>query len=140
VSRAGWLCAVALALTVVGCGGSGGSSSDGGGADSPVGGSSAVGAHGCSNIQGSCTSNGGTDTMSCDEFAGYDATLIATFMSHCNGANQVYATKPCDRTGAVGGCAIAVNGTCSVEWGYAPSVSATDLQTACMGSGTFVTP
>jgi hypothetical protein len=139
VSRTVLLTVAALA-GALGCGGASGSPSDGGGAGASGGGSTAVGAHGCSNIQASCTSNTGTDNMSCDEYAGYDQATAAVFMSHCNGATQAYAAKPCDRTHAVGGCAIVVNGTCSVEWGYSPLLSASDVQGSCAGVGTFVTP
>jgi hypothetical protein len=133
--------ALLLALAVTGCGGSSGTPADGGGAGSSGGGSSTLGPHGCSNVQASCTSNAMTDTKSCEEFAGYDAASVGRFMSNCQHPNQVYATTPCDRTGSIGGCALAVNGTCSVEWGFGPVVTASDLQTSCAGAhGMFISP
>jgi hypothetical protein len=138
--------AAALTLAALGCGGSsgspggGGGSSGGGGASG--GGSSTLGATGCTSIQGSCTSNAMTNTKTCEEHGGYDSASDARFMSNCQHANQTYsAGTPCDRTGAVGGCATAVNGTCSIAWGYGPIITAQDLQTSCMGAhGTFITP
>jgi hypothetical protein len=128
VSRA-WAAAVSLGL-VLGCGGSSGPAS---------GGATALGAHGCSNVMGSCISMGNAIT-SCDEYAGYTANGESTFKSHCNGASQTWAAVPCDRTGSVGGCAIVFNGTCSVEWSY-PPLNASDIQGSCStAAGTFVTP
>jgi hypothetical protein len=133
--------AVVLLLAALGCGGSSGSPGDGGGAGSAGGGSSTLGATGCTNIQDSCTSNAMTSTKSCEEHGGYDPASVGRFMSNCQHANQTYSTGPCDRTGAIGGCAIAVNGTCSVAWAYAGIVTAADLQTSCTGAhGTFITP
>jgi hypothetical protein len=151
VSRRGAL-AAALALAALGCGGSSGSPGDGGGAGSSGSGSSTLGATGCTSIQGSCTSNAMTDTKSCtsnamtdtkscEEHGGYDSASVARFMSNCQHPNQSYSTSPCDRTGAIGGCALAVNGTCSVEWGFGPIVTAQDLKTSCEGAhGMFITP
>ncbi|HVU51258.1 MAG TPA: hypothetical protein VHL80_11255 [Polyangia bacterium] len=141
MSRAGTLVA-ALALALPGCGGSSGSSSDGGGAGSSGGGASTLGATGCTNIQDSCMSNAGTMTPSCEEHGGFDPGSVANFMKSCQRPNQTYSTGPCDRTGAIGGCAVAINGTCSVAWGYGTLVTVDDLKTSCAGiaHSTFITP
>ena len=142
-SRTGSLAAMALAvaLAVLGCGGSSGSPSDGGGAGASGGGASTLGATGCTVIHDSCTSNAMTNAKNCEEHGGYDAASEARFMTNCQHPNQVYSTGPCDRTGTIGGCAVAANGACSVTWGFGPVVTTQDLQTECAGAhGTFIAP
>jgi hypothetical protein len=134
---------VILLLAAAGCGGSAGSPSDGGGggAGSSGGTSSTLGATGCTSIQGSCLSNAGTSTPSCEEHGGFDSASDGRFKSNCQHPNQTYSTSPCDRTGAVGGCARAISGTCDIAWAYGTLVTASDIQTSCMGAnGTFITP
>ncbi|HEY4188770.1 MAG TPA: hypothetical protein VGP07_27125 [Polyangia bacterium] len=131
---------LAFALVVVSnvfclaCGSSSGTPGGGGGA---TGTTSTGGLHGCTNIQGSCTSNGG---LSCEEWAGYDAASVANFMSGCNHPNQVLSAGPCDTTATVGGCGVATGAVCGVIWSFAP-VTASEVQTDCNGQyQTFVTP
>ena len=86
-------------------------------------------------------SNAGTVAPSCEEHGGYDAATVGRFMSNCQHSNQTYSTGPCDRTGAVAGCAVAVNGTCSVAWSYGSIVTVADIQTSCTGiHGTLIMP
>jgi hypothetical protein len=129
--------AAALAFTVLGCGGSSGSPGDGGGAGASGGPTTIAGPHGCTNILGSCTSNGG---LSCEEWAGYDAATIAAFKNGCNHPNQVWSTGPCDLTNSVGGCEVATHGICDVIWSFPPT-PASAVQMGCTGqSQMFVTP
>jgi hypothetical protein len=139
VSRGSLAVAVTIAIATLGCGGSSGSSSDGGGAGASGGASSTLVATGCSNIQDSCMSNAGTVAPSCEEHGGYDSATVGRFMMNCQHSNQTYSTAPCDRTGAIGGCAIAVNGTCSFALSYGTVVTQQDLKTSCEGAhGTFI--
>jgi hypothetical protein len=115
-------------IAVLSCGGT--SSSPAGDSGAGAGGSqTTVGPHGCSNVQGSCTSNMG---VSCEELSGFDAASVARFKAGCNHPNQVYSDGACDRTGAVGGCGTVVRGTCGVIWSF-PPVTAAQLQSSCVG-------
>lgn len=115
-------------LAVFSCGGtSSPAGADGGGGSG--GSQSTAGPHGCTNIQGSCTSNMG---VSCEEEAGFDAASLARFKAGCNHPNQVWSDGPCDRTGTVGGCGTDVNGVCGTIWSFAP-ITAAEVQTGCVG-------
>jgi hypothetical protein len=144
VQRGAALSAVWLAIGLAGCGGSSGSPgapADGGGNAGSSGGGSMLGAHGCTSIEVSCLSNAGSLAPSCEEQGGYGAATVARFMSNCQHPNQVFSTNPCDHTGAIGACVIAVNGSCAATWAYGTVVTASDLQTSCTGAhGTFVAP
>ena len=157
IRRGGRALVLALGIATVGCGGSsgtpadGGSSEDAGGGSAGSGGGAAgssggsagsgggatVGPHGCTNIQVSCTSNGG---LSCEEWAGYDAVSVANFMKSCNHPNQVLSMGPCDTSASVGGCGIVAPRVCAVSWAN-PPVTAADSRRAARGrSQMFVTP
>jgi hypothetical protein len=132
--------AIALAfIAALGCGGSSNGNPGGaGGSAASSSGPSTGGPHGCSTIQASCLAPSG---YTCEELGGYDAASVANFMASCNHvAGSVWSTSPCDRTGSVGGCQVAVNGACGVIWSFAP-ITASELQSNCVGqSQVFVTP
>jgi hypothetical protein len=130
------LLVVLSCFAILSCGGSSGTSGADGGAGSG-GSQTTAGPHGCTNIQGSCTSNMGAG---CEEEAGFDAKSLANFKAMCNHPNQVWSDGPCDRTGTVCGCEQAVNGVCDVIWSFAP-VTAAELQMGCVGTNRMlVTP
>jgi len=128
----------AVVLAVASCGSSSGPSNTPTGGGGTSGGSTTMaGQHGCTNVQGSCSSNNG---LSCEEWAGYDAVSFSNFMKNCNHPNQVFSMDPCPQTNKVAGCEVAVNGVCDVIWSYPPT-PASAVQTGCVGqSQMYVTP
>jgi hypothetical protein len=129
--------ALVLGLASLGCGGSSAAPVGDGGTAGTSGGETTAGPHGCTNIEGSCSSNMG---LSCEEFAGYPAATVSNFMKGCNHPNQVWSTSPCGTATSVGGCAVSTNGVCGVIWSF-PPVTAADLQSSCNGlHQMFVTP
>src|SRR5262249_16344808 len=114
-TRFGWAVAIAVGLAVASCGGGSSGGSAEGAAGTGGGSTTMGGAHGCTNVQASCSSNNG---LSCEEWAGYDAASVANFMKNCDRPGQVYSTGPCDKTNAVGGCMETPNDVCAVIWSF----------------------
>jgi hypothetical protein len=134
VAAAVWMLATSLAIAACSSTASvHGTVVDSGGA------TSALGAHGCTNIQGSCNSTHGT-LRACSDYAGQDAQVLSAYASECDGPTQTWSTSPCDTSGAVGGCAVVESTSCAVTWSYPPA-EASFVQGDCTGpQETFVTP
>jgi hypothetical protein len=121
-------------LMVVACGGgaNGGASGAGGSGGGGAGGTS----NGCAGVQASCSLGGNV----CTEYAGQNSGGLGALKTACSAMSYTWATSPCNRTGAIGGCETQVAGVCQVIWEYVNG-GGTDPQANCTnGGGTWLTP
>ncbi|HSZ81894.1 MAG TPA: hypothetical protein VLA14_06410 [Polyangia bacterium] len=81
---------------------------------------------GCYDVQASCKSSTG-----CVDYAGYDATDLATLEMGCDETPAAWSSTACDARGSEGGCEIVLGDVCLVAWAFPPTVERT-AQGACL--------
>jgi hypothetical protein len=76
----------------------------------------------------------------CFQWSGGDAAIANQHTELCNGYGGAEAAGACPTKDAVAGCKTALSSTqCAINWGYAPAISAANVETDCkQRSGQFL--
>lgn len=147
-NRTSWAC-LAVIVVALGCGGSassgGGTVPTGGGgaAQGQGGGAAAAAGAGTGGSAGGASDPCATAaTSSCHrDTSGFGGPVCTDYLGsapdqskHCALVSGTYASAPCDRTNAIGGCCQAdkpTTGSYSIDWVYPPTSDPMFIMNAC---------